>query len=993
MPRPVSCEKYATKGPNNKSLLNKKYHQKNKDVLTIGTWNVRGLNNLGKVDNVIKEMNSMNIDILGMSETFLRGTNDYNTTLTSTDERYRIITSGGEKSRRGVGVILNQKCSKLVSSVINVSDRVIAVRIESSPINMFIIQCYAPTSDCSETELEDFYQQLRETIKHKKSRDALFVLGDFNSKVGKSRYKNIVGPYGLGVKNNHGENLISFCEEFQLFLCNTWFEQKESARYTWTSPDKTVKNQIDFICASWRFRNGIINTKTRPGADCGSDHNPVVMKVKIKLKKPNKKKPNMKWDLDKAKNPNIKELFAITLNQEIDKNCSQSEMGNANTRWNNLKISIKATAEKIIGKSKMLAKQKWMTNEILDWMEKRKQFKNSPDPNERAKYRDTHKHIQKLCRKAREDWINKECAEAEILERKNSNKFHQKVKSLAFKDNKTSHSLINANGDEIFDSNDILTRWTEYCSELYDDEERPNVEEQENLPNHEIPTFTTEDIKKIIQNMSNHKSSGCDEIPAELLKIINDNGIEQITNLINEIYRSGIIPEDFLTAIFIPLPKKNKAKHCSDFRTISLISHTSKILITLIKIRINDIIESHLSESQLGFRRGKGCRDGLSGLRIILERSIEMKKDIYLAFIDFQKAFDNIKHTLLMQILKDIQLPKAEVRLIETLYWGQKGKVRTKDGISNTFNVKKGVRQGCIISPILFNIFVEKIIAESIEKEERGLKINGEVINNLRYADDTLLLATSKSDLKYLMSKLFQTCEQYGMKINMKKTKVMCVSKNEEISNEDCNIIINGEKLEQVKKYKYLGADITTDARCNAEIIRRAGIAKSAFWNHKELMRSTINIKTKTRLLKTYIFSIFTYGCESWTISESMERRINALEMWFYRRMLKISWRDKVTNIDVLRRMKKKNCELLRIIKQRKVSYAGHILRGSNGKLPTKIIEGKIDGVRARGRQRRTWMDDVKEWTGLVTYEEVKRMAENREEWKHKVEEIQQPSE
>jgi hypothetical protein len=81
-------------------------------------------------------------------------------------------------------------------------------------------------------------------------------------------------------------------------------------------------------------------------------------------------------------------------------------------------------------------------------------------------------------------------------------------------------------------------------------------------------------------------------------------------------------------------------------------------------------------------------------------------------------------------------------------------------------------------------------------------------------------------------------------------------------------------------------------------------------------------------------------------------------------------------------RMKKKNCELLSIIKQRKVSYAGHILRGSNGKLPTKIIEGKIDGVRARGRQRRTWMDDVKEWTGLVTYEEVKRMAENREEWK-----------
>lgn len=205
---------------------------------------------------------------------------------------------------------------------------------------------------------------------------------------------------------------------------------------------------------------------------------------------------------------------------------------------------------------------------------------------------------------------------------------------------------------------------------------------------------------------------------------------------------------------------------------------------------------------------------------------------------------------------------------------------------------------------------------------------------------------------------------------------------------EETNIILNENTLEQVHKYKYLGVDITNDGRCVSEVKKRIGIAKSNFWKHKEILRRNINIKTKLRILNTYIFSTLTYACESWTIDNYISKRIAAFENWCYRRILRISWREKVRNTEVLRRIGKRSFELLPNIKKRKLAYAGHIMRGSSGEFLLNILEGRIAGNRDRGRQRRKWTDDIKEWTNINTYGECKRMAENREEWRNVIRRI-----
>ena len=158
--------------------------------------------------------------------------------------------------------------------------------------------------------------------------------------------------------------------------------------------------------------------------------------------------------------------------------------------------------------------------------------------------------------------------------------------------------------------------------------------------------------------------------------------------------------------------------------------------------------------------------------------------------------------------------------------------------------------------------FSEELINEALQNDA-GLVVNGMAINNIRFADDTVLLAGTEEELQRQIDKVNESCTAFGMELNAKKTKVMVMEKQ---PGTEVTIKSNGIALEQVNKYKYLGTLIAADSRCIQEIKRRIGIAKRSFWELKELMKSNVNMKTKKRLLNTYIFSLLTYGCEAWTI-------------------------------------------------------------------------------------------------------------------------------
>ena len=148
----------------------------------------------------------------------------------------------------------------------------ISVRFQGKPFSIMVIQAYAPNSNAEEAEVERFYEDLQDLLELTPKKHILFVIGDWNAKVGSQETPGVTGKFGLGVQNEAGQRLIEFCQENTLVIANTLFQQHKRRLYTWTSPDGQQQNQIDYILCSQRWRNSIQLAKTRLGADCGSDH-------------------------------------------------------------------------------------------------------------------------------------------------------------------------------------------------------------------------------------------------------------------------------------------------------------------------------------------------------------------------------------------------------------------------------------------------------------------------------------------------------------------------------------------------------------------------------------------------------------------------------------------------------------------------------------------------------------------------------------------------
>ncbi|GFR65813.1 retrovirus-related Pol polyprotein LINE-1 [Elysia marginata] len=184
-----------------------------------------------------------------------------------------------------------------------------------------------------------------------------------------------------------------------------------------------------------------------------------------------------------------------------------------------------------------------------------------------------------------------------------------------------------------------------------------------------------------------------------------------------------------------------------------------------------------------------------------------MKKDLYLCFIDCSKAFDRVRHDELYKILNSIDIDGKDLRIVRNLYWDQTAATRIDDEISGYKPIKRGVRQGCVLSPDFFNIYSEMILRNIYDL--KGIRIGGVIINNLRYADHTVLLAESESELQAILDVVTDASMEMDLDLNAKKTECMTTSKNADPPT--CNLTSNGEKTKQVSPFKYLGYTISSN--------------------------------------------------------------------------------------------------------------------------------------------------------------------------------------
>lgn len=327
-----------------------------------------------------------------------------------------------------------------------------------------------------------------------------------------------------------------------------------------------------------------------------------------------------------------------------------------------------------------------------------------------------------------------------------------------------------------------------------------------------------------------------------------------------------------------------------------------------------------------------------------------------------------------LKVLKDIDINWKDRRLIRELYKGQKVVVRVEDEETEEVVIGRGVRQGCCMSPVLFNLYAEKLMEEALEQSS-GVSVGSEKIKSIKYADDQAVLAESEVDLQRMMENIHNAGIKYGMKINVSKTKVMRMSKK--VTEERMKVTLEGKCLEQVENFKYLGGMIYADGSCKKEIRSRIAMGKTAYTKVQDILTARrIPLKLRKRFAKCYIWSVVLYGSETWTMRKKEERYLESFEMWLWRRIENIIWSDKVRNEEVLRRVGEER-SILKTIKKRKRNWLGHILRRDC--LQKRIMEGEIQGTRSRGAKKFGMLTDILK---NKTFEELKEEAQDRIRWR-----------
>ena len=377
--------------------------------------------------------------------------------------------------------------------------------------------------------------------------------------------------------------------------------------------------------------------------------------------------------------------------------------------------------------------------------------------------------------------------------------------------------------------------------------------------------ITSSEISKAIKKLKNNKACGDDMILNEMLKTGEPILNPTLVKLFNLVLISGNIPDCWCVSYLIPLHKGGSKSDPNCFRGISIMSCLGKLFFSILNIRLINYLKTNNlnNDFQIGFAAGSRPADHMLTIKTISDKYLGSGKKVYSCFVDFKKAFDTVwRDGLLYKLLKKgIGGPFGKI--IQKMYDKSFVSIKLPSGLTESFKADIGVKQGCVLSPTLFNIFINDI-PETFDSTCDPVLLHDLNISCLLFADDIVLLSETKEGLQNCLERLQDYCDKWLLRVNTKKTKIMIMNKQGKLL-DDMKFTLNGDTLETVKYYKYLGLMLNNSGSFTSTIDNLSNRAMKAIFKVKKVINGTnIAVKSAVHLFDTLVKPIMTYGCEVW---------------------------------------------------------------------------------------------------------------------------------
>ena len=555
--------------------------------------------------------------------------------------------------------------------------------------------------------------------------------------------------------------------------------------------------------------------------------------------------------------------------------------------------------------------------------------------------------------------------------------------------------LRSSTGEVLTDRGHQLERWVEHYSYIYSRENivSPSaLDAVECLPiMEELDTEPAlEELSKAIDSLSSGKAPASDRIPPDLIKHCKTTLLHSLHVLLCQYWQEGAVPQDMRDAKILTLSEnKGERSDCINYSGISLLSVIGKVFAKVILIRLQKLAERVYSESQCGFRAGRSTIDMVFSLRQLQEKCREQQMPLYIAFIGLTQAFTLVSRDGLFQILPKIGCPPKLQSMIESFHTNMKGTVQFNSRSSKPFDIRSGVKQGCVLAPTLFGIFFALLLRHAFGTASEGIclrtrsdgrlfnlgrlraktKVREALIRDMLFTDDAAVTAHTQQGLQALMDRFSQACKDFGVTISLKKTNVLGQDTMELLA-----ITIDDYEHDVVEQFTYLGSIITNNPSLETEIDKRIGKAATtlARLTSRVWTNTKLTVKTKMVVYKACVVSTLMYDSETWTTYARQVKRLISFHLRSIRRILGIPWQDRVSNTEVLSPVNLQS--MFTLLRQRRLRWLRHVYSMEDGRIPKDILYGELaSGRRSKGRPQLRYKG--------VCKRDIKALDINTESW------------